>query len=53
MDFDTNEGFYAENDSLGCTNPELNKCSLVHMSKLFLTEQLSHVPLIIMKVHAF
>ena len=41
------------NDSLGFTDPESNGCSLAHMSKLVLIEQLSHVPLLITKGHAF
>ena len=45
--------FYAEHDYLGFTNPESNGCSLAHMSKLVLIEQLSHAPLLIITVHAF
>ena len=45
--------FYAEHDSLGFTNPELNGCYLAHMSELVLIERLRHAPLLITKVHAF
>ena len=53
MKFDTNAVFHAENDSLGCTDPEPIGCNLADMSKSFLIEQLSHAPLLITKVHAF
>ena len=45
--------FYAENDSLGFSDPKSSGCSLAHMSKLDLIEQLSQVHLLISKVHAF
>ena len=38
---------YAQNDGLWCTDPKSSGCALAHMNKLFLNEQLSHVPLLI------
>ena len=53
MKCDTDAVFMLTNDSLGFTDPESKVCSLAHMSKLALIEQLSHVPLLITKVHEF